>query len=124
MATRKEILNRKDEWLEALLKIVEVYKAILETGSAEVFRKTDCALCVLADKIRMTLDKHMEKADCDFCIHKSTFSYNKACVYQHTFINILNMDAYDDPSFDDLENVKARIKVIEEIFAKLQNAES
>jgi len=97
MPTRKEILERKSEWIEALEDTIQKYQECIDTDEPYDGDIHLCALCKLGFNANFY-------PMCSNCIHLSSFSHNKQCFSQPSY--------YKSPKVRQryLKNILKRIK--------------
>lgn len=79
MPTRKEILENKDQWIEALKETIDKYQECIDNNINYDNDSNGCTLCLLDDELNKGF------SDCKHCIHFSSFSQNKGCYNQRSF---------------------------------------
>ena len=105
MATKKEILKHKQEWIDALNDTINEYMLCIEEDSIYNNDSATCKLCILDCKFGDT---------CDQCIHLSPFSQGKSCGKQLSYNNMaVNKDS---------KSYKVRIRFLKNVLKRLEKA--
>jgi len=103
MATKSEILKKKDQWIEALQVTINKYEYTIKENGVYDSSIANCALCKLEYKDNNAIR-------CTECIHCSSFSSNKPCYRQKSYHGLSSTN----------KQMKKRIVILEKIIKRLE----
>ena len=101
--------KKKRKWLHALSETIALYyKLYYRTITPVQWTSSICPLCTIVD------------THCINCIHKTTFSQNKKCTFQTSFLNIRYTSLQYPNSIINKQHIGYRIHVLKQIKKRIR----